>query len=232
MHPKIEYLKYDYNKFNFKDLLKKFYDCDLTQVHKKFNIEQKFYDVTAGIDNLSIVEDTYKNVINSKSFKDVWFNFIKSVIKPYFKNNKILIQKLPSINIIPSGCEIKYVHKIVDDMNLHLDSAQPFYHPMFEENFWLPMTEADDLNDLYYLNKNKKTRVNAKLDEIFHFGNDVIHGSILKNNSENTRISLDFKALSVSNYDEKLISDKIIIKRGKIYKQNEWYSTKYYYMEI
>ena len=232
MHPKLEYLKYDNNKFNFKDLLKKFYDCDLTQVHKKFNIEQKFYDVTAGIDNLSIVEDTYKNVINSKSFKDVWFNFIKSVIKPYFKNNKILIQKLPSINIIPSGCEIKYVHKIVDDMNLHLDSAQPFYHPMFEENFWLPMTEADDLNDLYYLNKNKKTRVNAKLDEIFHFGNDVIHGSILKNNSENTRISLDFKALSVSNYDEKLISDKIIIKRGKIYKQNEWYSTKYYYMEI
>ncbi len=232
MHPKIEYLKYDNNKFNFKDLLKKFYDCDLTQVHKKFNIEQKFYDVTAGIDNLSIVEDTYKNVINSKSFKDVWFNFIKSVIKPYFKNNKILIQKLPSINIIPSGCEIKYVHKIVDDMNLHLDSAQPFYHPMFEENFWLPMTEADDLNDLYYLNKNKKTRVNAKLDEIFHFGNDVIHGSILKNNSENTRISLDFKALSVSNYDEKLISDKIIIKRGKKYKQNEWYSTKYYYMEI
>ena len=232
MHPKIEYLKYDNNKFNFKDLLKKFYDCDLTQVHKKFNIEQKFYDVTAGIDNLSIVEDTYKNVINSKSFKDVWFNFIKSVIKPYFKNNKILIQKLPSINIIPSGCEIKYVHKIVDDMNLHLDSAQPFYHPMFEENFWLPMTEADDLNDLYYLNKNKKTRVNAKLDEIFHFGNVVIHGSILKNNSENTRISLDFKALSVSNYDEKLISDKIIIKRGKKYKQNEWYSTKYYYMEI
>lgn len=232
MHPKIEYLKYDNNKFNFKDLLKKFYDCDLTQVHKKFNIEQKFYDVTAGIDNLSIVEDTYKNVINSKSFKDVWFNFIKSVIKPYFKNNKILIQKLPSINIIPSGCEIKYVHKIVDDMNLHLDSAQPFYHPMFEENFWLPMTEADDLNDLYYLNKNKKTRVNAKLDEIFHFGNDVIHGSILKNNSENTRISLDFKALSVSDYDEKLISDKIIIKRGKKYKQNEWYSTKYYYMEI
>ena len=232
MHPKIEYLKYDNNKFNFKDLLKKFYDCDLTQVHKKFNIEQKFYDVTAGIDNLSIVEDTYKNVINSKSFKDVWFNFIKSVIKPYFKNNKILIQKLPSINIIPSGCEIKYVHKIVDDMNLHLDSAQPFYHPMFEENFWLPMTEADDLNDLYYLNKNKKTRVNAKLDEIFHFGNDVIHGSILKNNSENTRISLDFKALSVSNYDEKLISDKIIIKRGKKYKQNEWYSTKYYYMEL
>ena len=232
MHPKIEYLKYDNNKFNFKDLLKKFYDCDLTQVHKKFNIEQKFYDVTAGIDNLSIVEDTYKNVINSKSFKDVWFNFIKSVIKPYFKNNKILIQKLPSINIIPSGCEIKYVHKIVDDMNLHLDSAQPFYHPMFEENFWLPMTEAEDLNDLYYLNKNKKTRVNAKLDEIFHFGNDVIHGSILKNNSENTRISLDFKALSVSNYDEKLISDKIIIKRGKKYKQNEWYSTKYYYMEI
>ena len=232
MHPKIEYLKYDNNKFNFKDLLKKFYDCDLTQVHKKFNIEQKFYDVTAGIDNLSIVEDTYKNVINSKSFKDVWFNFIKSVIKPYFKNNKILIQKLPSINIIPSGCEIKYVHKIVDDMNLHLDSAQPFYHPMFEENFWLPMTEADDLNDLYYLNKNKKTRVNAKLDEIFHFGNDVIHGSILKNNSENTRISLDFISLSVSNYDEKLISDKIIIKRGKKYKQNEWYSTKYYYMEI
>jgi len=227
----IEYLKYDNTKFKFKELLKNFYGCDLTQIHKKFNIGQQSYDVTAGIDSLSIVEDTYKNVINSEIFQDVWLSFINSVIKLYFKNDKILIQKLPSINIIPSGCEIKYVHKIVDGMNLHLDCHQPFYHPMFEENFWLPMTETDELNDLYYLNNTKKIRVDAKLDEIFRFGNDVVHGNIVKNNSKNTRISLDFKALLVSDYDENLISDRIIIKRGSEYKQNEWYSTKHYYME-
>ena len=52
------------------------------------------------------------------------------------------------------------------------------------------------------------------------------------NKSKNTRISIDFKALSLSDYDQKLISNKKIIKRGKEYRQKDWYSTKYYYMEI
>ena len=56
--------------------------------------------------------------------------------------------------------------------------------------------------------------------------------NFFKNNSKNTRISMDFKALLSSNYDKNSISDKIIIKRGRQFKQNEWYSTKHYYMEL
>ena len=103
---------------------------------------------------------------------------------------------------------------------------------MFEENFWMPMTKTDELNDLYFIDNHQKKRVDAKLDEIFRFGNNVVHGNILKNNSKNTRMSMDFKALLLSNYDEKLISNKTIIKRGKKYKQKDWYSTKHYYMEV
>ena len=228
----IEYLKYDNDKFNFRKLFENFFKCDLTKLHEKFHIEKKNYDITAGIDNLSLVENAYKNVINSESFKDIWFSFINSVMKPYFNNEKILIQKLPSINIIPSKCEVKYVHETVNGFNFHLDSYQPFYHPNFEENFWIPLTQTDELNDLYFLENNVKRRVDAKLNEIFRFGNDVVHGNMVKNNSKNTRISMDFKALLSSNYDKKSISDKIIIKRGRQFKQNEWYSTKHYYMEL
>ena len=94
------------------------------------------------------------------------------------------------------------------------------------------MTQTDELNDLYFLENNVKRRVDAKLNEIFRFGNDVVHGNMVKNNSKNTRISMDFKALLSSNYDKNSISDKIIIKRGRQFKQNEWYSTKHYYMEL
>ncbi len=228
----IEYFKYDNEKFNFKELFENFFECDLTRLHEKFNIEKKFYDVTAGIDNISVVEDAYKNVINTNHFKNKWFSFINSIVKPYFNNEKILIQKLPSINIIPSECEVKYVHETVNGYNFHLDSYQPFYHPIFEENFWMPMTKTDELNDLYFIDNHQKKRVDAKLDEIFRFGNNVVHGNMLKNKSKNTRMSMDFKALLLSNYDEKLISNKKIIKRGKEYKQKDWYSTKHYYMEV
>ena len=241
MFPKIDYLEYDNIKFNFKNLLEDFFKCELTQLHKKFNIEKKSYDI-CGTDNISIVEDAYKNVITSNNFKTVWYSFIQTVVKPYFNNEKILIQKLPSINIIPSNCEVKYVDKTVDGYNLHLESDEPFCHPLFEQNFWMPMTHTDELNDLYFVDwpnqgndfedNNEKIRVDAKLNQIFRFGNDVVHGNKVKNKSKNTRISIDFKALSLSDYDQKLISNKKIIKRGKEYSQKDWYSTKYYYMEI
>ena len=221
----IEYLTYDNIRFNFKNLFEGFFG-DLTQL----NVEKKSYDI-CGTDNIQIVEDAYKNVINTMHFKKVWYSFIYFVVKPYFNNEKILIQKLPSINIIPSGCEVKYVDETVNGYNLHLDSYEPFCHPLFEQNFWMPMTETDEMNDLYYVDNDKKIRVDAELNQIFRFGNDVVHGNKVKNESH-TRVSIDFKALPLSDYDRNLISDKKIIKRGKEHIQKDWYSTKHFYMEL
>ena len=224
MHQNIEYLTYDNIRFNFKELFEDFFG-DLTQL----NIEKKSYDI-CGTDNIQIVEDAYKNVINTEQFNEVWYSFIHSVVKPYFNNEKILIQKLPSINIIPSGCEVKYVDETVNGYNLHLDSYEPFCHPLFEQNFWMPMTETDEMNDLYYVD-DELIRVDAELNQIFRFGNDVVHGNKVKNESH-TRVSIDFKALPLSDYDKNLISDKKIIKRGKEHIQKDWYSTKHFYMEL
>lgn len=226
MHQNIEYLTYDNIKYNFKNLFEGFFKCDLTQL----NIEKKSYDI-CGTDNIQIVEDAYKNVINTEHFKKVWYSFIYFVVKPYFNNEKILIQKLPSINIIPSECEVKYVDKTVNGYNLHLDSYEPFCHPLFEQNFWMPMTETDEMNDLYYVDDDKMVRVDAELNQIFRFGNNMVHGNKVKNESH-TRVSIDFKALPLSDYDKNLISDKKIIKRGKEHIQKDWYSTKHFYMEL
>ena len=52
----------------------------------------------------------------------------------------------------------------------------------------------------------------------------------MHNKSFNTRASLDFKALKISDYDTSLISDTLLVKkRGQYYKQTDWYSEQYYY---
>ena len=70
------------------------------------------------------------------------------------------------------------------------------------------------------------------MNELLIFSSDVVHGNRVDNKSSHTRCSLDFKALAVDDYNENLLTDQIVLKRGQKFKQKDWYSTKHYYMEM
>ena len=228
----INIIEFDNEKYNFEAIFSNFFNEKLCTLHKKYKFEPKFLNMTGGKDEYEITKKVYKKIILSKTFHALWINFIKDFIKPYFKNEKILYQKTPSFRIFPSNHSVQYVEKITDGFNKHIDSDSPYYHPKFESNFWIPLTECDHNNDLYYQDKDWFKRVDIDRNKIFVFDSQVYHGNKVKNNSFNTRCSLDFKALKKSDYDLNELTDKIILKRGKRFKQNEWYSTKYYYEEM
>jgi hypothetical protein len=228
----IKTIQYDIKKYNFTDIFEKYYDEKLVKLHKKFQFERSFSDMAGGTEEFELVSQTYSDVIKTSSFNKLWIEFIKEVVKSYFDNRPIYIQKLPSFRIFPALHSVKYVEETTDGYNKHLDAQPPYYHPKFESNFWIPLTECDHLNDFYYQDDDGYCRADISTNELLIFSSDVVHGNKVHNESSNTRCSLDFKALAVDDYKENLLTDQIVLKRGQEFKQKDWYSTKYYYMEM
>jgi hypothetical protein len=228
----IETIQYDIKKYNFVNVFQEYFGEDLTKLHKKVHFEREFSDMAGGTEEFEVVSKTYTDVIKTSSFNKLWIEFIKEVIKPYFDNKAIYIQKLPSFRIFPALHSVKYVEETTDGYNKHLDDQPPYYHPKFESNFWIPLTECNYLNDFYYQDDDGYCRADISTNELLIFSSDVVHGNKVHNKSSHTRCSLDFKGLAVEDYDETMLSDKIILKRGQEFKQSDWYSTKHYYMEM
>ena len=228
----IKKIIYDQTKYNFKDVFQKHFDESLEKLHKKFKFERRFSNMAGGMEEFSLVAETYAKVIRTTVFNKLWISFIHDVIKPYFDGKPIYVQKLPSFRLFPSYHSIQYVKKITDGYNKHLDSEPPYYHPNFETGFWLPLIECDHNNDFYYKDGDWYRRADIRENQILAFSSDVVHGNRVHNESPNTRCSLDFKALALDDYDENTLTDRIILKRGQKFKQKDWYSTKNYYMEM
>tara|TARA_Y100001951_G_scaffold42094_1_gene33325 strand:- start:213 stop:905 length:693 start_codon:yes stop_codon:yes gene_type:complete len=229
----IETIEYDIKKYNFVNVFQEYFGEDLTKLHKKVHFEREFSDMAGGTEEFEVVSKTYTDVIKTSSFNKLWIEFIKEVIKPYFDNKGIYIQKLPSFRIFPALHSVKYVEETTNGYNKHLDAQPPYYHPKFESNFWIPLTECNYLNDFYYWDEHDLCRRGeVRMNELLIFSSDVVHGNRVENKSSHTRCSLDFKGLAVEDYDETMLSDKIILKRGQEFKQSDWYSTKHYYMEM
>ena len=223
----------DNNLFIFSDIFEDFYDERIETLHYKKNFgKEKFKDTTGGREVLDLVQETYDKLITSQRFEKWWQTFVSTVVKKFFDFEPIYCQKLPSFRIFPANYQIKYVDKVVDGFNAHLDCEPPFYHPLFEQNFWMPLIDCDHLNDLYFfdLQEGHHTRANIEKNQLLIFSSDIVHGNKVHNKSWNTRASLDFKAFKVSDYDVKQLDENLmVLKRGKYYKQTDWYSDKHYY---
>ena len=233
----IETIHYNTNVFNFRNL---FENClgELESIHKNFDIVE-VEELTGGgvcdpVENTQygLIEKLFQEVVHQHQFQDMWNDFCKTVIKFYFDNDKILVQKLPSIKIFPSKHNWKFVENIdyVDErpVNFHYEYEHPFHHPMFELNFIVPLIDMDDHNGIFV----DKTYFSPNYGDVLIF-DQLEHGGYVKNESSNTRVSIDFKALKYKNYDSSLLSDTIMVKkRGKWMPQKEVFNTEYYYKEL
>ena len=184
------------DKYNFVNVFENILMKNYTNYMKNSYLKESFQK-RRSTEEFEVLSKTYDELITKPVFVKHWKSFVSDVVKSYFDNRQILIQKLPSFRIFPSKHSVKYVNKITDGYNKHLDSEPPYYHPTFETNFWLPLIECDFLNDFYYHDKEKDwyRRIDARMNELVVFGSDIVHGNRVHNESSNTRCSLDFKAL-------------------------------------
>lgn len=241
----IKIIKYDTDRFNFRSYIE---NClgKLEDIHKNFDLKPCALNTKGGVDDrmlacidpdentfYGLIEKVFKEVIHSQyAFRYMWWRFQKEVLKPLFNEDRIVAQKLPSIKIFPSGYEWNYVENPIEKdgrkINRHLDSDPPYYHPEFETTFILPLIDMDEDNGLFF---DDKMRL-INYGEFISFTSEHYHGGYVINNSKNTRVSMDFKAVPFSKYDVSTLSDKLIKKRGKLVKQNEIYTIGKYYSII
>jgi len=233
----IKIISFDTKKYYFKDL---FVGClgELETVHERYEIEE-VEEVTAGgivepeyNTQYGLIEKLFEEVVHKKQFQSIWKNFCIDIIKDFFDNEDILIQKLPSIKIFPSGHNWKFVEntKIINDrdVNFHYEYEYPFHHPKFELNFIVSLIDMDKNNGIFV----DKKYYNPKYGQILIF-EQLEHGGYVKNLSKDTRVSIDFKALKYINYDKTLLSDSIMVKkRGQWTPQTEIFNLDYYYRKL
>lgn len=233
----IKTIQYDIEKYSFKYL---FENClgELELIHKNFQLKEITDVLAGGIETPEentyqfLIEKLFKEVIHTEKFDKVWNTFCMDIIKPFFNENKVVIQKLPSIKIFVSGQNWRFVEPVKKKnnryVNLHTETNYPYCHPCFETNFIVPLIDMDEDNGLFV----DDIFCTPSHGEVLIF-DQVEHGGYVKNVSKNTRVSIDFKGCAYTQYNFELLSENIFAKkRGKWIKQTELFTIGNYYRMI
>jgi hypothetical protein len=218
----IEYNNYNYNFYSY---LTEHYKIkytnflDLENIHtllisNELTFENKNYykeiPIFGKTDRNSVfVNDFYNFIDTDYTFLYEYIHFIKNVIKPLFSlEDKLVIQKTPNIRFHLPGCSNigkRATDKYDDIIGLHYDGE--FGHPEEEINIVLPITDMFDSNSIYYeeypnsnMDVYNYSCMNLKKNNFFMgYLNKCKHYNKI-NNTEQTRVSLDFRIIPYSKF--------------------------------
>jgi len=221
--------KFDHNKHNFSELLTEMYykkyniiqpNFTLDNFHQfilpMFPIEQqsefiKIHKFGVNDRQLIFIKDYYQYVDSSPTFLEKYTQFIRQVVKPIYPEEKtIYFQTTPNLRIsFPGSTAIGRLEETdpsSEIIGLHSDGD--FGHSDHEINFVFPITRMFDTNSIYYETErntpNPADFANISIEENELF-NDYLsykrHYNKI-NQTEKTRMSLDFRVILGSQYTE------------------------------
>jgi len=204
----MEYFKYDIKKYNFREIIEKIFKIsDIEKIHEIQNYElfQK------GTDQSTIWHRKYYD--NLDKFLPTYKAFINEVIKPIFGEN-IVYQKIPTFRT--------HLVNNLSVFEFHKDNS--YQHNKSEVNFFLPFTDAYDTSTIWVESEEDKgdyTPMNTLYGEtVKWYGNYLTHGN-KQNTTQNTRVSVDFRVIPLSKYNEEdgsAIYTKMKFQIGDYYK--------------
>lgn len=211
--------QYDTNKYNFAFLLRQHFDCvDLAELHRTH-----FYWLPKK--ELSFLEESSTKFHGSfySKLRSPWVEFIKvykefitDEISKQLEFEDFLFQYLPSFRIhLPRQ---KVIHKT------HYDSDVDHRHPEGEINIFLPLTDCLTTNTIWAESKPGKGDYSPMMLKYGEYaiwnGNKCSHSN--KDNEEDKcRVSLDFRVLERSKYDEEAALSSVT--SGKRFIIGEYY---------
>ena len=226
---------YDIEKFNFLSLAESFLAEKTNNKVKKLNdITQKYNK-----NEVRIIEKLFYDFFHTEKFSHEYNDFICNYIVPYFDEN-LVYQVIPSIRIaFPKSKSV----------NFHNDCW--YGHGESIKNIWVPLTnvretqslaflsEVDNETSLSYFHKSEPSLIEiqshceklmkfAECDygQFLLFSTKALHGTV-ENNSDNVRISFDFRISTNGDYGVKNQSFfKKIDDLKKNNKQINYQSTK------
>jgi hypothetical protein len=129
---------------------------------------------------------------------------VREIILPMFDED-ILYQKIPTFRIqVPNNLGVAEFHK-----------DKTYSHSPEEINIFLPLTEAEGNNTIWVESEEDKgdfEPMNARYGEYYIWdGANLNHGNRI-NDTGNTRISVDFRILPLSKFDDNNIKETITMK--------------------
>lgn len=154
----------------------------------------------------------YKNY--SRNFANLYLNFIETVLKTGFGWDKVVYQNIPSFRV--------HLVKNVAVGEWHRD--RNYSHNTKEINIWMPFTDAYDTNTIWTESREgledfKPYEVKYGQFLIFN-GANLMHGNKI-NETKDTRVSVDFRLIDYSVYEE---SEGSSINTNLKFKIGEYYS--------
>ncbi len=191
---------------------------DLSKLHTLKDKEYKeLFQV--GMDSSTIFHTKFYDKYRAGwgEMQELYEDFIRYIVTEFCPEG-FLYQKFPTFRVhLPDNIAVGKFHKDSD-----------FGHPAGEINFVLPLTNSDDSASIWVESEEDKgdfTAMKLRMGELVTFnGNRLTHGNLI-NTTGNTRVSMDFRILPLSQYNKDQQNESITTKtkfiEGQYYKRYE-----------
>lgn len=204
---------YDTNKYDFVKLIQELLGTDnLQELNEKHDEIFKVGDDSKTSFHKKVY-DKYRS--GWWDMKSIYYQFIKEVIAPSFTED-FLFQSQPTWRFhLPNNLAVGKFHK---------DSE--FNHPIGEINFVLPLTNSEGTASIWVESEPDKGDFEPmimRVGELIEFnGNQLTHGNKI-NDTGFTRVSLDFRILPISCYNENEETGVSMTRSAK-FKEGNYYT--------
>lgn len=199
-------------EFNFVSLFKElFYSRNVISVfglpdlHLKMkNRHDKLFEI--GKDSNTELHSIFYDKLRSgwPKFEKLYEKFIGEVVSPLL-NEDFLYQRLPTVRFhIPANVAVGAFHTDAE-----------FNHPAGEINFIIPLTNSDDTACPWVESepgKNDFEAIPLRVNQLVQFNGNILRHGNKANDTKFTRVSMDFRILPISKYDENVIGESITTK--------------------
>lgn len=180
--------------------------------------EEKYKDLfEVGKDSSTIFHKMFYDKLHQGwgELQSMYDNFIQYAVAPNYEED-FLYQAFPTIRFhLPNNIAVGAFHNDAE-----------FNHPKGEMNYIIPLTNSDDTASCWLESEPGKKDVEPiplRIGELVKFnGNELTHGN-KKNETGKTRVSMDFRILPISKYNEEEEGESITLKtkfkEGSYYKR-------------
>jgi hypothetical protein len=212
------YLQYSTVEFPFQETLKQVleFEGDLQNAHTIIQDSTSWDQITFQNDTSTEFHTRYYKSPRYPEIIQLYHRFLQEWLLPQLKEEEYIVQKEPSFRIhIPNNTALgkRGDEEDTEMIGLHCDAD--YNHPATEMNYMLTITGQSDTNSCYTESEPGKGDfhpINIEYGEVFRFyGNRCRHFN-KRNSSNRTRISLDFRIIPASQYEEK---DTVAIHSGR-----------------
>lgn len=193
----INQLKFDHQTFDFrKYLLRLFNVNDLSELHNIQKEEYKLFTEFGKDSNTEFHKKFYEYLksLEGEYIKEQYIKFVKEIIMPYLGLKKALVQKFPTMRFqLPNNVAVA---------RKHTDSE---IHPIGEINFIYAFTDMHDTNAVWIEKMPRSEEyvpLELKAGECVSFNANLCSHYNKINNTDKTRVSMDFRVLPLNYYNE------------------------------